>query len=77
MTVGSWMLALNVSHYDDRRMCETTCGDTTLAVYDFPKCAGLCNSVDSLPWLWKQTPCHAGPLQPALKPQILTMDGPR
>mmetsp|Transcript_17052 Transcript_17052/g.50903 ORF Transcript_17052/g.50903 Transcript_17052/m.50903 type:complete len:344 (+) Transcript_17052:252-1283(+) len=69
VTVGSWMLAMNVSHFDDRRMCEPACGATSVAVYDFPKCAGLCNSVDSLSWLWKQKPCRAGPLEPPLRPQ--------
>lgn len=41
VTVGSWMLAFNVSHFDDRRMCAPACGPTAVAVYDFPKCALL------------------------------------
>ncbi len=63
------MLAMNVSHYDDRRMCEPSCSEASVAVYDFPKCAGLCNSVDALPWLWEQEGCRGGALEPPLRPQ--------
>lgn len=37
VTVGSWMLAFNVSHFDDRRMCAPECEPNAVAVYDFPK----------------------------------------
>ncbi len=40
VTIGSWMLAFNTTPYDDRRMCETNCTATSLAVYDMPQCAG-------------------------------------
>ena len=48
VTIGSWLLALNSTHFDDRRLCETSCTGTAVGVYDFPKCAGLCNPVKSL-----------------------------
>jgi hypothetical protein len=51
VTIGSWMLAFNVTHFDDRRLCETHCSDTSVAVYDMPSCAGLCNAVTRLPEL--------------------------
>lgn len=40
VTIGSWMLAFNTTPYDDRRMCETSCTASSLAVYDMPRCAG-------------------------------------
>jgi hypothetical protein len=51
VTVGSWMLAFNVTHFDDRRLCETSCSQSSLAVYDIPGCAGLCDPVRQLPTL--------------------------
>lgn len=69
VTIGGWMLALNTSHYDDRRMCEPSCSATSVAVYDFPKCAGLCDASVSLPLLWAQPECRDGPLKPQLRPQ--------
>ena len=32
VTVGSWMLAFNVTHFDDRRLCEPACSATSIAV---------------------------------------------
>lgn len=40
VTIGAWMLAFNTTPFDDRRLCETNCSATSLAVYDMPKCAG-------------------------------------
>jgi galactosylxylosylprotein 3-beta-galactosyltransferase len=51
VTVGSWMLARNVVHLDDRRLCATQCDDTSVAVYDMPQCAGLCDAAKRLPEL--------------------------
>lgn len=61
VTVGSWMLAMNMRHYDDRRMCETECSEASLAVYDMPQCAGLCDAAARLPEL------HA---LPEVRPQL-------
>ncbi|GAB4819945.1 hypothetical protein N2152v2_006991 [Parachlorella kessleri] len=58
VTVGSWMLALNVTHFDDRRLCETSCSQSSLAVYDIPGCAGLCNPVRQLPLLHNSSQCR-------------------
>jgi len=32
VTVGSWMLAFNVTHFDDRRLCEPACSATSIGV---------------------------------------------
>jgi galactosylxylosylprotein 3-beta-galactosyltransferase len=55
VTVGAWMLALNVRHLDDRRLCQTACNEAAVAVYDMPQCAGLCDAAARLPEL------HAAP----------------
>lgn len=51
VTIGAWMLAFNTTPYDDRRMCEANCTATSLVVYDFPQCAGLCDPAADLPRL--------------------------
>ncbi len=58
VTIGSWLLALNSTHFDDRRLCETSCTGASIGVYDFPKCAGLCNPVQSLHDLHAEPACH-------------------
>ena len=59
VTIGSWLLALNSTHFDDRRLCETSCTGTSVGVYDFPKCAGLCDSVVRLRALQSDPACQA------------------
>jgi len=58
VTVGAWMLALNVVHDDDRRLCDKSCKDTTIAMYDMPTCSGLCNATYSLPVLHSDPACR-------------------
>ncbi|KAK2077461.1 hypothetical protein QBZ16_004306 [Prototheca wickerhamii] len=65
VTVGAWMLALNATHYDDRRMCAAACSDSSLVVYDYPKCAGLCEPVKRLLELQADPACHSPALQPS------------
>jgi hypothetical protein len=36
VTIGSWMLALNMNHYDDRRLCMSSCAFSGLAMIDIP-----------------------------------------
>ena len=58
-TLGLWMLAMNMRHGDDRRMCEKTCSETSVIVYDMPTCAGLCHPVsDALHTLHESAACH-------------------
>lgn len=58
VTIGSWLLAFNSNHYDDRRLCETNCSLTSLAVYDMPVCAGLCDAATQLPQLAASDLCR-------------------
>ena len=73
VTIGGWMLAMNVTHLDDRRLCETACGPATLAVYDIPQCAGLCDAPKKLPELHRDPACQTPVLDakgdiPTLRP---------
>lgn len=43
VTVGSWMLAMNVHHEDNRAICDPRCTHTSIAVWDIPKCSGNIN----------------------------------
>ena len=61
VTIGSWLLAFNASHFDDRRLCEPACSATSLAVYDIPKCAGLCDAASQLPAMHATAECRAPP----------------
>ncbi|KAL0406742.1 UNVERIFIED_CONTAM: putative beta-1,3-galactosyltransferase 14 [Sesamum latifolium] len=43
VTIGSWMLAMNVNHEDSKQLCEADCTPSSIAVWDIPKCSGLCD----------------------------------
>ncbi|KAI3466053.1 hypothetical protein Pfo_022716 [Paulownia fortunei] len=43
VTIGSWMLAMNVNHEDSKELCHAECTPSSIAVWDIPKCSGLCN----------------------------------
>lgn len=36
VTIGMWMLALDMKHFDDRRMCESSCGLGGVGLMDLP-----------------------------------------
>ena len=40
VTIGAWMLAMNVNHENNRQLCQPECTDTSIAVWDIPKCSG-------------------------------------
>ncbi|XP_044472663.1 probable beta-1,3-galactosyltransferase 14 isoform X2 [Mangifera indica] len=40
VTIGSWMLAMNVNHEDNKGLCQAECTPTSIAVWDIPKCSG-------------------------------------
>lgn len=40
VTIGSWMLAMNVHHEDNRAICDPRCTPSSIAVWDIPKCSG-------------------------------------
>ena len=63
VTVGAWMLALDMVHYDDRRLCDTGCSETSIAVYDMPQCTGLCEPAARLKELHASPACHTAATQ--------------
>lgn len=58
------MLGLNVTHFDDRRLCSPQCTESSIAVFDFPNCAGSCSPQDGLLELNLMADCK-GPAVPA------------
>ena len=53
------MLAFNVTHLDERRLCEPSCSLTSIGVYDMPRCAGLCDPISALPTLHASEACQS------------------
>jgi hypothetical protein len=41
VTIGAWMLAMNVNHENIHELCSPECTSTSIAVWDIPKCSGL------------------------------------
>ncbi|KAG6674358.1 hypothetical protein I3842_15G037900 [Carya illinoinensis] len=64
VTIGSWMLAMNVHHEDNRALCDPRCTPTSIAVWDIPKCSGLCNPARRLKELHKTSMCSKSPTLP-------------
>lgn len=56
VTIGSWMLAMNVNHEDSKLLCQAECTPSSIAVWDIPKCSGIYILALELPsfsfWLW-------------------------
>ncbi|KAM7490539.1 hypothetical protein LguiA_033460 [Lonicera macranthoides] len=64
VTIGSWMLAMNVHHEDNRAICDPRCTHTSIAVWDIPKCSGLCNPAVRMKELHNITMCSKSPTLP-------------
>ncbi|CAK9180011.1 unnamed protein product [Ilex paraguariensis] len=64
VTIGSWMLAMNVHHEDNRAICDPRCTPTSIAVWDIPKCSGLCNPATKMKELHKISMCSKSPTLP-------------
>ncbi|XP_074317315.1 putative beta-1,3-galactosyltransferase 12 [Silene latifolia] len=64
VTIGSWMLAMNVHHEDNRAICDPRCTPTSIAVWDIPKCSGLCNPAARLKELHDISLCSKSPTLP-------------
>lgn len=64
VTIGSWMLAMNVYHEDNRAICDPRCTPTSIAVWDIPKCSGLCNPSSRMKELHKIDMCSKSPTLP-------------
>ncbi|KAH0719781.1 hypothetical protein KY290_004695 [Solanum tuberosum] len=39
VTIGAWMLAMNVNHENNKQLCEPECTESSIAVWDIPKCS--------------------------------------
>uniref|UniRef100_A0A6N2NHW6 Hexosyltransferase n=1 Tax=Salix viminalis TaxID=40686 RepID=A0A6N2NHW6_SALVM len=61
VTIGAWMLAMNVNHEDNRALCSPECTPSSIAVWDIPKCSGLCNPEARLLELHQQESCSRSP----------------
>uniref|UniRef100_A0A0E0HAT7 Hexosyltransferase n=1 Tax=Oryza nivara TaxID=4536 RepID=A0A0E0HAT7_ORYNI len=64
VTVGSWMLAMNVKHEDNRAMCDSACTPTSIAVWDSKKCSNSCNTTEIVKALHNTTLCSKSPTLP-------------
>ncbi|XP_008786078.2 probable beta-1,3-galactosyltransferase 14 [Phoenix dactylifera] len=61
VTIGAWMLAMNVNHENNYELCAPDCTASSVAVWDIPKCSGLCNPVVKMLELHKREICSGGP----------------
>ncbi|CAJ1957426.1 unnamed protein product [Sphenostylis stenocarpa] len=61
VTIGAWMLAMNVNHENSRELCAPECTSTSIAVWDIPKCSGLCNPEKRMLELHQQESCTQSP----------------
>ncbi|GMN54396.1 hypothetical protein TIFTF001_023523 [Ficus carica] len=61
VTIGAWMLAMNVNHENNQALCSPECTSTSIAVWDIPKCSGLCNPEARLLELHEKEICSRSP----------------
>lgn len=65
VTIGSWMLAMNVNHENNQLLCASDCTPSFIAVWDIPKCSGLCDPEKRLVELHQKESCSRSPTMPA------------
>ncbi|XP_050364896.1 probable beta-1,3-galactosyltransferase 12 [Argentina anserina] len=65
VTIGSWMLSMNVHHEDNRLLCDPRCSPGSIAVWDIPKCSGLCNPALRMKELHAMSMCSKSPTLPS------------
>lgn len=61
VTIGAWMLAMNVKHENNLELCASDCTATSIAVWDIPKCSGLCNPEKKMLELHQKESCSQSP----------------
>ncbi|KAK7244188.1 hypothetical protein RIF29_39006 [Crotalaria pallida] len=61
VTIGAWMLAMNVNHENNKELCAPDCTPTSIAVWDIPKCSGLCNPEKRMLELHQKESCTQSP----------------
>ncbi|CAL9117853.1 unnamed protein product [Musa textilis] len=57
VTIGSWMLAMNVNHEDTKTLCEPICTSTSIAVWSNPRCLDPCDLKEKLMELQNVSMC--------------------
>ncbi|XXG90183.1 hypothetical protein AAC387_Pa12g2007 [Persea americana] len=62
VTIGAWMLAMNVNHEHNQALCSPDCTPSSIAVWDIPKCSGLCNPEEQLLSLHQKESCSKAPI---------------
>lgn len=65
VTIGAWMLAMNVNHENNKQLCEPECTASSIAVWDIPKCSGLCNPEKKMLELHANDVCSKSPTLPS------------
>nr|GMC74724.1 probable beta-1,3-galactosyltransferase 14 [Ipomoea batatas] len=65
VTIGSWMLAMNVNHEHNQLLCQIDCTGKSIAVWDIPKCSGLCNPDKKMVELHAKDICSKSPTLPS------------
>lgn len=60
MTLGVWLLAFNVTFFEDTRLCEPLCRPAAVAFQDLA-CRGLCSPVPDMLSMHKRKGCSAPP----------------
>lgn len=61
VTIGAWMLAMNVNHENNKLLCQPECTSSSIAVWDIPKCSGLCEPEKKLLELHAEEICSKSP----------------
>ncbi|KAJ1687610.1 hypothetical protein LUZ63_019000 [Rhynchospora breviuscula] len=64
VTIGSWMLSMNVNHEDNKAICDPTCTAASIAVWTIPRCSGKCNLAEKIKALHNNTMCSKTPTLP-------------
>ncbi|XP_031403421.1 probable beta-1,3-galactosyltransferase 14 isoform X2 [Punica granatum] len=64
VTIGAWMLAMNVNHENHRLLHVPSCEPQAIAVWDIPKCSGLCHPEKQLLELHRMESCSKSPTVP-------------
>lgn len=61
VTIGSWMLAMNVNHENIHELCSPKCTSSSIAVWDIPRCSGLCDPQKKMLELHQMEECSGSP----------------
>ncbi|KAL3821246.1 hypothetical protein ACJIZ3_007151 [Penstemon smallii] len=65
VTIGSWMLAMNVNFEHNQKLCAAECTPSSIAVWDIPKCSGLCNPEKKMLELHRKDICSKSSTLPS------------